>query len=114
MNAVLNGYYKLGACLADARRMRASAVVVVLVTTLCMTTLSVAGTQGVEFQPIFDWLNNSISGFLGRAIVTGGFIAFALIAAGRQAPMMAFGAAVLALVVGFGPCLVNSLVTATI
>lgn len=113
MNAV-EGYYKFGAYLADPRKMRTAAVTMTLMLLLFMTTVTWAGSSGTEFQPIFDWLNNSISGFLGRAIVTGGFIAFALIAAGRQAPMMAFGAAVLALIVGFGPGIVNSFVTATI
>jgi hypothetical protein len=114
MNVVLNGYYKLGARLADPHAMRTWAVIAMLTMLLCASMTVMAGVGGVEFDPVFDWLNNSISGSLGRAIVTGGFIVFAMVAAGRQAPMLAMGAAVLALIVGFGPGIVQSFVTGVI
>ncbi len=115
MSQVLNGYYNLGVRLSDPRQMRTFAVVgFVVLALVAMVGSAHAGVDGGEFEALFDWLNGSISGFLGRAIVTGGFIAFALAAAGRQQPMMAMGAAVLAMIIGFGPTIVNSFVTGVI
>lgn len=115
MSQVVSGYYTLGARLSDPRQVRTLAVVgFVVLALVAMVGSAHAGVGGVEFEALFDWLNGSIEGFLGRAIVTGAFIAFSLIAAGRQQPMIAMGAAVLAMVVGFGPGIINSFVTGLI
>ena len=111
----MKGYYTVGARLTDPRQLRLLALVVfVVMAVLFNVGAAIAGTGGLEFAPIFDWLNESISGGLGRAIVVAGLIGFVFAAAGRQQPMIAMGAAVLALIVGFGPGIVTSFVTATI
>ena len=113
--AMVSGYYNLGARLSDLRQLRTVAVVGFVVLALVfMMGSAFAGTGGTQFDPVFTWLNDSITGGLGRAIVVAGLIGGVFAAAGRQQPMLAMSAAVLALIVGFGPGIVTSFVTGTI
>lgn len=73
-----------------------------------------AGVTGVEFQPTYDLIIGWAKGYLGKIFAVAAFLIGAGFSAARQNPMPAIFGLVLALIIGFGPSLIESILTATV
>lgn len=73
-----------------------------------------AGTTGLEFKDTFDLIVGWAKGYLGKIFAVAAFLIGCGFAAARQNPMPAIFGLVLALIIGFGPNLIDSILTATI
>lgn len=73
-----------------------------------------AGTTGLEFQVTYDLIVGWAKGYLGKIFAISAFLVGCGFSAARQNPMPAVFGLVLALIIGFGPSLIESMLTATV
>lgn len=73
-----------------------------------------AGTTGNEFQDTYDLIMGWAKGYLGKIFAVASFLIGCGFSAARQNPMPAIFGLVLALIIGFGPSLLEKILTATI
>ena len=86
----------------------------VLLSVVVMVTTAKAGTTGPEFQATYDLIVGWAKGYLGKIFAVAAFLIGAGFSAARQNPMPAVFGLVLALIIGFGPNLIESILTATV
>lgn len=86
----------------------------ILVAILLMMAAAQAGVTGTEFQPTYELIVGWAKGYLGKIFAVAAFLIGAGFSAARQNPMPAIFGLVLALIIGFGPSLIESILTATI
>lgn len=75
---------------------------------------AIAGVSGEEFKETYDLIVGWAKGYLGKIFAVAAFLVGCGFAAARQNPMPAIFGLVLALIIGFGPGLIEKLLTATI
>lgn len=75
---------------------------------------AIAGTTGEEFKETYDLLMGWATGYLGKIFAIAAFLVGCGWAAGKQNPMPAIFGLVLAIIIGFGPGLVEKLLTAVV
>lgn len=85
-----------------------------IVAVLAMMTAAKAGVTGTEFQATYDLIVGWAKGYLGKIFAVAAFLIGAGFSAARQNPMPAIFGLVLALIIGFGPSLIESILTATV
>ena len=73
-----------------------------------------AGVTGLEFKATYDLVVGWAKGYLGKIFAISAFLVGCGFAAARQNPMPAIFGLVLALIIGFGPDLIDSMLTATV
>lgn len=73
-----------------------------------------AGVTGLEFKTTYDLVVGWAKGYLGKIFAISAFLVGCGFAAARQNPMPAIFGLVLALIIGFGPDLIESMLTATV
>lgn len=73
-----------------------------------------AGTSGLEFKDTYDLLIGWAKGYLGKIFAVGAFLVGCGFSAARQSPLPAIFGLVLALIIGFGPGLIEKILSATI
>lgn len=73
-----------------------------------------AGVTGLEFKATYDLVVGWAKGYLGKIFAICAFLVGCGFAAARQNPMPAIFGLVLALIIGFGPDLIESMLTATV
>lgn len=73
-----------------------------------------AGVTGTEFQETYDLIVGWAKGYLGKIFAIAAFLIGAGFSAARQNPMPAIFGLVLALIIGFGPSLIESILTAVV
>jgi conjugal transfer pilus assembly protein TraA len=88
----------------------ALAVVALLVT----MSSARAGVTGTEFQATYELIVGWAKGYLGKIFAVAAFLIGCGFSAARQNPMPAIFGLVLALIIGFGPGLIESILTATV
>jgi conjugal transfer pilus assembly protein TraA len=95
---------------------RKTFVVLSIVLAIAMVFMATvhAGTTGLEFKETFDLLVGWAKGYLGKIFAVAAFLIGCGFSAARQNPMPAIFGLVLALIIGFGPNLIDSILTATI
>ena len=81
---------------------------------LAMLASAKAGVTGTEFQATYDLIVGWAKGYLGKIFAVAAFLIGAGFSAARQNPMPAIFGLVLALIIGFGPSLIESILTATV
>lgn len=86
----------------------------VLMAVMALMATAHAGVTGTEFQVTYDLLVGWAKGYLGKIFAVAAFLIGAGFSAARQNPMPAIFGLVLALIIGFGPSLIESVLTATI
>jgi conjugal transfer pilus assembly protein TraA len=91
-------------------RLLAITVMVMIVLMAC----AVAGTTGEEFRETYDLLIGWAKGYLGKIFAVAAFLIGCGFSAARQNPMPVIFGLVLALIVGFGPSLIERILTATV
>jgi conjugal transfer pilus assembly protein TraA len=89
----------------------ASFIVVAILATMATAK---AGVTGTEFQATYDLIVGWAKGYLGKIFAVAAFLIGAGFSAARQNPMPAIFGLVLALIIGFGPSLIESILTATV
>jgi conjugal transfer pilus assembly protein TraA len=82
--------------------------------TLALMATAQAGVTGTEFQVTYDLIVGWAKGYLGKIFAVAAFLIGAGFSAARQNPMPAIFGLVLALIIGFGPGLIESILTATV
>jgi conjugal transfer pilus assembly protein TraA len=73
-----------------------------------------AGTTGLEFKETYDLIIGWAKGYLGKTFAIAAFMIGSGVAAARQTAMPAIFGLVLALILAFGPGLIEKILTATI
>lgn len=86
----------------------------VVLSVIAMMTAAKAGVTGTEFQPTYELIVGWAKGYLGKIFAVAAFLIGAGFSAARQNPMPAIFGLVLALIIGFGPGLIESILTATV
>ena len=81
---------------------------------LAMLASAKAGVTGTEFQATYDLIVGWAKGYLGKIFAVAAFLIGCGFSAARQNPMPAIFGLVLALIIGFGPSLIESILTATV
>lgn len=107
MNAAIQSTF------APSRKSMIIAFVAVLAV-LAMMASAQAGTTGAEFKDTYDLVIGWAKGYLGKIFAVVAFLIGAGFSAARQNPMPAVFGLVLALIVGFGPALIEKILTATV
>jgi conjugal transfer pilus assembly protein TraA len=85
-----------------------------LLTVFFLMATAHAGTTGDEFKDTYDLVMGWAKGYLGKIFAVAAFLIGAGFSAARQNPMPAIFGLVLALIIGFGPALLEKILTATI
>lgn len=88
--------------------------VLLVIVTVVLATCAQAGTTGTEFQETYDLLLGWAQGYLGKIFAIAAFLIGCAFAAARQTAMPAIFGLVLALIIAFGPSLIERILTATI
>lgn len=73
-----------------------------------------AGTTGTEFLALYTQIQGWATGYLGRIFAVSAFLVGCGFSAARQNPMPAIFGLVLAMIIGFGPTLISSILSATV
>lgn len=87
---------------------------IIFVAIIALMTTAKAGVTGTEFQATYDLIVGWAKGYLGKIFAVAAFLIGAGFSAARQNPMPAIFGLVLALIIGFGPSLIESILTATV
>ena len=85
-----------------------------ILTVIILMTRAKAGVTGTEFQATYDLIVGWAKGYLGKIFAVAAFLIGAGFSAARQNPMPAIFGLVLALIIGFGPALIESILTAVV
>ena len=88
--------------------------ILLLISTFFMMASAHAGTTGLEFKDTYDLVAGWATGYLGKIFAISAFLIGCGFSAARQNPMPAVFGLVLALIIGFGPALIEKMLTATI
>ncbi len=88
------------------------AVMLAFVLTFVMTKRAMAGTTGAEFQNIYNMVVEWTSGYLGKTIALGAFLAGMGIGIVRQSMMAVVSGIGAGLAVAYMPEVMNGIVTA--
>lgn len=86
----------------------------VAVAMLMMIAAAHAGTTGDEFKEVYDLFIGWAKGYLGKIFAIAAFLIGCGFAAARQTPMPAIFGLIMALIIGFGPGLIEKILTAII
>lgn len=86
---------------------------------LCATAVvgaggAAAGTSGAEFQQVYNLFLGWATGFLGKAMAIAAFLLGAGVGVAKQTVLPAILGIVFAIVLAFGPGIINGIVTGTI
>ncbi len=112
MNALSNNNFTTPSRSQLSRFGAALAIVLLL---MCVLMVSAqAGVTGDEFQETYDLIVGWAKGYLGKIFAVASFLVGCGFAAGRQTPIPAIFGLVLALIIGFGPVLIERILTATV
>ena len=87
---------------------------VILLAACILLPAAHAGTTGTEFQDLYDLMIGWAKGYLGKIFAVVSFLVGIGFAAARQSMMPAVTGLTLAMVIGFGPSLIEKILTATV
>lgn len=73
-----------------------------------------AGTTGVEFQTLYQWMHDIVTGYGGRAMAFAFLIGGVIMGAARQSPILAIGGVVAAIFMFYLPTVIDGIFTAVI
>ena len=75
---------------------------------------AVAGTTGTEFQNLYTWLNNVVTGYFGRAVAVAAVGIGAIISIARVNPIPILAGVGFAVFLQYTPTIITGILTATI
>lgn len=85
-----------------------------IIATFYLMAIAFAGVTGDEFKETYDLLAGWAKGYLGKIFAVAAFLIGCGFAAARQNAMPAIYGLVLALIIAFGPGLIEKILTATV
>ena len=75
---------------------------------------AVAGTTGTEFQTLFQWVHDEVTGYLGRTIALAAVGIGAMLSIAKVNPLPILAGAGFAVFLQYTPAIVTGILTATI
>lgn len=72
------------------------------------------GTTGTEFQTLYTWMRDIVTGYGGRAMAFAFLIGGVIMGAARQSPILAIGGVVAAIFMFYLPTVIDGIFTAVI
>jgi conjugal transfer pilus assembly protein TraA len=100
--------------LSERQKKLVLAVSFFAISMLLMVVAAQAGTTGTEFKELYDMFIGWAKGYLGKIFAILSFLIGCGFAAARQSPMPAVFGLIMAMIIGFGPGLIEKLLTAVI
>lgn len=88
------------------------AVVAVALSLLAGSTL--AGTTGTEFQALYTWVNDVVTGYFGRAVAVAAVGLGAILSIARVNPVPILSGAGFAIFLQYTPTIITGILTATV
>ena len=85
-----------------------------IVVAICFTVLAYGSTTGAEWQNIYQKVHDWSTGYLGRGIALAAFLLGLGTGVVRSNPLPAIGGIVFAMLVAFGPGVIDGIATAVI
>lgn len=73
-----------------------------------------AGTTGTEFQTLYEWINNVVTGYFGRAVAVAAVGIGAILSIARVNPIPILAGVGFAIFLQYTPAIINGILTATI
>ena len=73
-----------------------------------------AGTTGTEFQNLYTWINNVVTGYFGRAVAVAAVGIGALLSIARVNPIPILAGVGFAIFLQYTPTIITGILTATI
>jgi len=91
----------------------AGVVVIILVMSILVPALALAGTADTEFQPLFQKFLDWVGGYLGKTLAVAALIGGLFIGIIRQSPIPAVAGVGAAIFAAYGPTVIQGLIGAT-
>ncbi len=88
------------------------AVVAVALSLLAGSAL--AGTTGTEFQALYTWVNDVVTGYFGRAVAVAAVGLVAILSIARVNPVPILSGAGFAIFLQYTPTIITGILTATV
>jgi conjugal transfer pilus assembly protein TraA len=73
-----------------------------------------AGTTGTEFQNLYNWINNVVTGYFGRAVAVAAVGIGAILSIARVNPIPILAGVGFAIFLQYTPTIITGILTATI
>jgi conjugal transfer pilus assembly protein TraA len=88
-------------------------VAIILVMSILVPALALAGTADTEFQPLFQKFLDWVGGYLGKTLAVAALIGGLFIGIIRQSPIPAVAGVGAAIFAAYGPTVIQGLIGAT-
>jgi len=88
------------------------AVIVIALSLLAGSAL--AGTTGTEFQALYTWVNDVVTGYFGRAVAVAAVGLGAILSIARVNPVPILSGAGFAIFLQYTPTIITGILTATV
>ena len=75
---------------------------------------ALAGTTGTEFQALYTWVNDVVTGYFGRAVAVAAVGLGAILSIARVNPVPILSGAGLAIFLQYTPTIITGILTATV
>lgn len=75
---------------------------------------AMAGTTGTEFQNLYTWINNVVTGYFGRAVAVAAVGIGAILSIARVNPIPILAGVGFAIFLQYTPTIITGILTATI
>ena len=75
---------------------------------------AVAGTTGTEFQALYTWVNDVVTGYFGRAVAVAAVGLGAILSIARVNPVPILSGAGFAIFLQYTPTIITGILTATV
>lgn len=95
-------------------KLKKSHLVLAFLALFAVAGTAAAGTTGAEFQNLYTWMNNVVTGYGGRAVSLAAIGLGALWSLGRGSPIPILGGVGSAIFLQYTPTIVTGILTATI
>jgi conjugal transfer pilus assembly protein TraA len=87
---------------------------VVAVALFLLTGGALAGTTGTEFQALYTWVNDVVTGYFGRAVAVAAVGLGAILSIARVNPVPILSGAGFAIFLQYTPTIITGILTATV
>ena len=75
---------------------------------------ALAGTTGTEFQGLYDWINNVVTGYFGRAVAVAAVGIGAILSIARVNPLPILSGVGFAIFLQYTPTIITGVLSATV
>lgn len=93
---------------------RKTQIVIAAVALSLMAGSAFAGTTGTEFQSLYNWINNVVTGYFGKAVAVAAVGIGAILSIARVNPIPILAGVGFAIFLQYTPTIISGILTATI